>query len=110
MVLPDIGDGIYELSYLSTQVVLDAGVQYFFPSGGVSEFKVTGIESSAGLDPADTSAFVTGLTFVSPGSFTGTMTPITEDVSAVPEPASGAVLFSGLLGFGLLRRRRQTRQ
>jgi hypothetical protein len=33
-----------------------------FPTGGVAEFTVTGIDPSADLDPADTSAFVTGLT------------------------------------------------
>ena len=35
-----------------------------------------GIETSAGLNPQDATAFITGLTFVSEGSFTGTMTPI----------------------------------
>jgi hypothetical protein len=107
VILPDVGGGVFDLSYLSTMVVVDAGVQYFFPAGGVSEFTVTGIDPSADLDPADTSAFVTGLTFVSDGSFTGTMTPITEILSATPEPAMLTLLASSLLGFGLIRRRRE---
>lgn len=52
---------------------------------------------------------MTGLTFVSNGSFTGTMTPITEIVAAaVREPASLTLLASGLLGFRLVRRRAKT--
>lgn len=44
--------------------------------GGVDRFRVLGIESSAGLDPNNVTAFVTGLAFVTDGQFTGTMTPI----------------------------------
>ena len=98
---------MFDLSFLSTEVFLDAGVQYFFPTGGVSDFTVTGIDPAAELDPADTSAFVTGLTFVSDGSFTGTMTPITA-VVATPEPGSIVLLTSGLLGLLLFRRGRRS--
>ena len=104
VILPDVGGGVFDLSYLSTEIPLDAGVQYFFPTGGVADFTVTGIDPAAELDPADTSAFITGLTFVANGSFTGTMTPLTEDV---PEPASLALLLFGLLGVAGARCRRK---
>jgi hypothetical protein len=79
-----------------------------FPAGGVDAFTVTGIDPADGLDPADMTAFITGLTFVADGMFTGTQTPITAQVAAVLEPGSAALLASGLLGWRLLRRRRQT--
>ena len=108
VLLPNVGGGVFTLSYLGLSTVLDAGVQFFFPSGGVSAFNVTGIDPSAGLDPADTLAFITGLTFVSDGEFTGTMTPITTEVG-VPEPATAALLGMGCVLLGSLRRRSRPR-
>jgi hypothetical protein len=102
VILPDVGGGVFDLSYGAIATTLDAGIQYFFPVGGVSDFTVTGIDPAADLDPADTSAFVTGLTFVSDGPFTGTMTPLTEEV---PEPGALSLLVAGLLGLVVARRR-----
>jgi hypothetical protein len=106
VILPDVGGGHFDVSYLRNgsefTTMLAAGIQYFFPAGGVSEFTVTGIDPSAGIDPTNALAFVTGLTFVSNGSFTGTMTPITAQVAATPEPDTLALLAAGLAGFGLL--------
>lgn len=111
--LPDnIGDGLYEIFGYDAGggLVLLAddwnGANVFnFGSGGVGAFRVMGIETSAGLDPANTTAFVTGLTFTGSGQFTGTQTPITVAV-AVPEPPALALMGLALAGLGLTRRRR----
>lgn len=98
-----IGDGLYDLfGFDSTGALqllagnLAGGVAYDFGTAGVVRFRVTGIEASAGLDPADPTAFVTGLGFTGAGRFSGTQTPLTV---AVTEPAIGTLL---LLGMGLL--------
>jgi hypothetical protein len=58
-----------------------------------SAWTVTGISPSAALNPSNAGAFVTGLTFVSAGSFTGTMTPIEtgNTLFAATLPASRSV-------------------
>lgn len=110
VLLPDVGDGQFTLAYTDaggTQVVsLAHGAQYFFGAGGVSAFRVSGIETSARLDPANVTAFITGLSFTANGSFTGTMTPITAFVADVPEPQTWALFAMGLLALGRLARRR----
>ncbi len=122
--LPDVGSGMYELYLFDTSdVAFDTGigiladVTFDFTSnsrldpflgtdhsGGVSKFRILGIDAAAMLDPHDTQAFVSALTFVGGGTFTGTMTPITVNT---PEPASLALFGFGLAGLGWVRRRRQ---
>ncbi len=103
VILPEIGDDIYEVFVQGMSHIVNASEQFFFQVGGVPFFRVLGIEPNAGLDPTDPTAFVTGLTFVSEGRFTGTMTPITQEVT-VPDPASLGLLLSGLGVVGLFRR------
>jgi hypothetical protein len=79
VLLPPVGDNMFDVYLWSNnQFVFSAtvrtGDQHQFPNGGVARFRVLGIEP--GLDPNNPTAFVTGLTFVSAGEFTGTMTPL----------------------------------
>ena len=79
-----------------------------FGPAGVSSFTITGIDPALMLDPTNDAAFVTGVSVVSGGiPGTITQTAITTDVSAVPIPASGLMILSGLAGMAVLRRRRR---
>ncbi len=92
VILPDVGDGLFELLSGSTTQTVATGVEFFFHAGGVSEFSVRGIETSTGLDPGNVTAFITGLTWVWLGEVTGTMTPVIQFV-----PAVNGVRFPGSL-------------
>jgi hypothetical protein len=105
-----IGDGLYDLwgfDDANQQVLLaaDPAGGTMFNFGGVSRFRATGIEASAGLDPNSTTAFITGLTFTGHGQFTGTKTPITVTINDVPLPPTVALAVGGLALLGWRRRR-----
>jgi hypothetical protein len=108
VILPSVGDDVYDVFFQGVSHTVHAGDQFFFPAGGLSAFSVHGIEPSAGLDPTNPIAFVTGLTFVTTGQFTGTMTPLTLEVPPpVPEPSSFALMLAGLAMIGFIARRLQ---
>ena len=105
-----IGDNLFDLylwdgsSFHDSGIDLTGGTQYFFGGTGVDRFEILGIETSAGLNPANPTAFITGLTFVSAGDFTGTMTPVTLDVpAAVSEPSTLFLLVLALVGLTALQ-------
>lgn len=79
--LYDIDKGRYDHAFIAK-----AGETYRLSAhastAGVAKFRVKGIESSAGLDPANTKAFPTSLGFTAAGQFTGRMIPLTRYVTS----------------------------
>jgi hypothetical protein len=107
-----IGDNLYDLllwdgAMFVPVATLTGGVEYFFGGEGVDLFRILGIETSAGLNPLDATAFVTALTFTDDGTFSGTMTPISVFVESVPVPATLPLFAAGLGVIGLIARRRR---
>lgn len=102
-----VGDGQYGLwlwdgsQWVDSGQELTGGESFSFAAGGVSQFRVTGIEASAGLNPVALN-FITGLTFAADGQFNGSMTPL---VAEVPEPSGAMLLIAGLASLLLWRRR-----
>ena len=77
-----IGDSVYRVKVGGKKFTLAGGDLLDFRANGfpngVNAFRVSCIEVSAGLDPANAEAFPTELTFVAAGMFTGTMKPLTR--------------------------------
>lgn len=74
-----------------------------FDENGLTKLKISGIEPSAGVDPLNTTGFVTGFSF---SSNTGSFSMAAADVLSVPEPEGWTLMLSGLalIGFMALRR------
>ena len=117
VILPSEGDGLYVLTIyndagnviLATPLAASTSFNFLpIDSTGISKFEVYGIETSAGLDPLDTTAFMTTLTFASSGRFTGSMTPITQGIEE-PEVlmcdanTDGAVDIFDIRAIGMMR-------
>ncbi len=92
--LPEVGDSLFNLylfdgsDFYLAERDLESGQTYNFGPEGVNLFRILGIEKANNIDPNDTTAFITELTFTGTGQFTGTMTPIT---AFVPEPGAGQI-------------------
>jgi hypothetical protein len=91
VLLPAIQTTAYTVSFVNNGVqetdTVAPNTLFTFPTGGVNTFTVTGVNVADNLNPANATAFVTGLTFVSSGNFTGTQTPI---VTFDPGPTAGS--------------------
>jgi len=91
-----VGGNHYTLLVQGRAFPLTAGKRFDFTANGfargVSSFAVEGISPSAALSPSNTTAFVTEVTFVSSGKFTGTMTPMlaANEIAALLRAADDA--------------------
>ncbi|PCI50008.1 MAG: nidogen [Alphaproteobacteria bacterium] len=100
----------YNLATMDYDILLAgdwaAGAEFFFGGDGVNRFLVLGIDEAAMLDPDNTVAFVTGLTFVDAGNISMLQVPVvinTDDPTQVPTPPAFLLI---LFGLGLMLRRR----
>lgn len=112
-----IGNNLFDLWYYDSAIDkffdsgidITGGIPYDFTPGGVNRFRILGVELSAGLNPIDVTAFVTGLTFVDTGVVQMRQIAIVAG-NNVPEPTTIALMLTGLGSLIFLRRRKYRAQ
>ena len=87
---PVVGDNTYTLRRFdgAPDVTIHGGEPYILEPAGVRKFQILGIETSAGIDSQDPTAFVTGIVTTEAGLGQLTMRPLT----ASPTPVASAGL------------------
>ncbi|MGF1764663.1 nidogen-like domain-containing protein [Aliivibrio kagoshimensis] len=100
------GNGNWVLS-----ATIAAGDIYTFASGGVSEFRILGIDVDNMLDPTNPLGFVTGLTFTGAGNQQIRQVAITEFVEpvGVSEPQTALLFLMALGGLVVTSSRKKQR-
>jgi len=81
---------------------ITGGNWYTFAAGGVSSFRILGIDINNMVDPNNTTAFVTGLTFTGAGQQQIRQVAITEFVADPTSVSEPSVLMLILISLGLL--------
>jgi hypothetical protein len=90
--------------WFDTNIDIIGGQEFFFVNP-VDRFRIMGIDISEMVDPTDTQAFVTGLTFDSAGLVNLNQNAITVFVPEVAEPGTLALSALALTLLGLRRRK-----
>jgi Nidogen-like len=79
---------------------LGANLEHDFGVDGVERFRILGIDTTANLDPTNTQAFVTGLTFATAGDVNMNQNPIVIKVQTAGTPPPPAASSGGGGGGG----------
>lgn len=100
------GDASFELLFEGQRFAVAAGELFDFSAhvaGGVSAFRLAGIDPQEGLDPEDPQAFVLGLSYLGANANTPEFRFAALTAPAVPEPAPWALLALGMAGLAMRR-------
>lgn len=95
------GDSMFSVDFEGFSVPIMAGIGINFTdyvAGGISSFTLSGLDLSEQIDP-NAPGFTSGLTFADETIVGLSMTPITSEVNAVPEPSTLVLWFLATVGF-----------